>query len=184
MKNYLKNFSNLLVIIFLAACGGGGGGGGSEYTPTPTPAPTPAPTPVDFPVNFYYGDRIDYFVGCLDLNLNNQCDEDDLTTTTFENPQYNDHTFVLTTSDNDIKTLLDSSKRPYLAEINGCEGCPDPVKLRHPGHLYLDEINLPKDINMNSFTTAITPVISWVQTPGWYFASQENPVTSLSLIHI
>ena len=36
----------------------------------------------DYPVSFYYEDRIDNFKACFDLNFNDRCDDNELSTTT------------------------------------------------------------------------------------------------------
>ena len=133
------------------------------------PIPTPPPTPTDYPVSFYYGDRIDNFKACFDLNFNDKCDDNELSTTTFENPSNNDHSFVLSTNDTSLNNFLRQNKRPYLIEVNACDGCPPAAKSRHPGHLFLSELGLSTEVNMNTFTAAITPKFIWTNFPGWYF---------------
>ena len=75
-------------------------------------SPTPPPAPQDYNVNFYYGERIDYFKACIDLNLNDRCDEGEISTDTFENPEYNNHSFTLTTSDGNLQNFLEQYKVP------------------------------------------------------------------------
>mgnify|MGYP001199133364 CR=1 FL=1 len=172
----LKNILNAAALILLTACGGGGGGAAPEPI-TPAPIPTPPPAPQDYNVNFYYGERIDYFKACIDLNLNDRCDEGEISTDTFENPEYNNHSFTLTTSDGNLQNFLEQYKRPYLIEVGEYEY--DVVKNRHPGHLYLRELGISEEVNMNTFTTAITPTISWIQTPWWFFEGNDNGLTEL-----
>ena len=171
-----KKFVSAFAVIVLTACGGGGGGGDAS-TPAAPPIPTPPPAPQDYNVNFYYGDRIDYFKACIDLNLNDRCDEGEISTDTFENPEYNNHSFTLTTSDGNLQDFLEQHKRPYLIEVGEYEY--DVVKNRHPGHLYLRELGISEEVNMNTFTTAITPTISWIQTPWWFFGGNDNGLTEL-----
>ena len=99
-----KKLVSAFGVIVLTACGGGGGGGDAS-TPAAPPIPTPPPTPTDYPVSFYYGDRIDNFKACFDLNFNDRCDDNELSTTTFENPSNNDHSFVLSTNDTSLNNF-------------------------------------------------------------------------------
>ena len=163
-----KKLVSAFVVIVLTACGGGGGGGDAS-TPAAPPIPTPPPTPTDYPVSFYYGDRIDNFKACFDLNFNDRCDDNELSTTTFDNPSNNDHSFVLSTNDTSLNNFLRQNKRPYLIEVNACDGCPPAAKSRHPGHLFLEELGWSTQVNMNTFTAAITPKFTWTHFPGWYF---------------
>jgi hypothetical protein len=163
-----KKLVSAFVVIVLTACGGGGGGGDAS-APAAPPIPTPPPTPTDYPVSFYYGDRIDNFKACFDLNFNDRCDDNELSTTTFENPSNNDHSFVLSTNDTSLNNFLRQNKRPYLIEVNACDGCPPAAKSRHPGHLFLEELGWSTQVNMNTFTAAITPKFTWANFPGWYF---------------